>query len=367
MNIHKAVFFDFTDEYYNYSKSQQEGPYFNLRENVTSLSSGTSFIFKKDFKLNNMRDTIVSSIQDNVSLENNDDIYLTPLCKIPRYRIDNYISEAKLKIKKSYSFNTINKLFLDRKETETLLNRSVGSREIYYIPKDIFLELKNKLEAELRYQDSNYKYQIFDESKIKQDYIGLIIYMHSSGKGTKAITNFLSSKNITPVSIMSTTGSDMKEIQFLIELYGYLLKGNNKFIVANDSSIIKQTNSELAIEEDTYNSLRDMLSSTNQSNINVAKEIIANCDYEKSHIWLMFLLHEFTSKLFGGTKSGNYNMFLSKYRPYKSMFKSQNWYNFSFDLLAKFPEHKEEIKRYMIKRFNTQAGREIVVDIILKD
>lgn len=362
MNIHKAVFFDFTDEHYNYGTKKHEGPYFNINGNLTSLTSGTSFILKKDFNLNTMKDTIVNSIQDNISLENNDDIYLTPLCKIPRYRIDNYISEAKLKIKKSYSFKTINKLFLDKKETKTLLSRSFGNTEVYYISKDVFLEIVNKIGAELRYQDSNYKYQKFDPSKIKQDFVVLRAYSYRY-----KFIQYLEDKNISPVKIIRTTGTDMKEIQFLIELYGYLLKGNNKFIIANDNSIIKQTNSELAIEEDTYNSLRDMLSSTNQSNINVAKEIIANCDYDKSNIWLMFLLHEFTAKLFGGTKSGNYNMFLSKYRPYKSMFKSQNWYNFSFDLLAKFPEHKEEIKRYMIKRFNTQAGREVVVDIILKD
>jgi len=358
--IHKAIFFDFKETYKDL-RGNHEDRTFTLSGNLSSLNDGSVFIYKKDYKPDILRDTILTSIKENISLENNDTIYLTPLCKIPRYRIDSYIHDAKLNVKKSYTLGLSNKVYLDKKETAELLDRTLHSSEILLLTKEEFIDLINKdKKTKIRYRDNSYKLVDIDISKIKHDYIAIRKPYYSYD-----LDSLLGDKKYK--SIISASGTEMKEIQFIIELYEKLIQGNNKFIVCNDASILKQTNSELAIDEDVYNSLRDMLSSTSNDNINIAKEIIANCDYDKSYIYLMFLIHEFYHKLFGGTKSGNYNMFLKKYKQYKNTVKTYNWFDYSLQLIKYTPQYSYEIKKFMVKRFNIQAGREIVVDIILKE
>lgn len=68
--------------------------------------------------------------------------------------------------------------------------------------------------------------------------------------------------------------------------------------IYHQDEIIKYLNdSQMVIDEQQYNQLRMMGNSSDEENIILVMELMANCDYEKSFIYLLLLLKEFNSQI----------------------------------------------------------------------
>jgi cellulose synthase/poly-beta-1,6-N-acetylglucosamine synthase-like glycosyltransferase len=277
--------------------------------------------------------------------------YFSPLCKIPRYKIDNFINENKLNIPKTYTLKLADKLILDRKATALLLNPRKYTRYIK-VPVSYLYDRGLSITDTSVHHDQ----ESIPLSKIKCEYV---LFRTGSSHDKIDFSQFLD----VEIIVVDTVSLE-KEYKFLFDLCNNLDKC--KFIVGEDDEILKQTNKELILDEDIYNSLRDMLSSKNYENHKIAKELIANCDFEKSKIYLLLLLHEFNSSLFGGQKTPNYAVFLDKFKSWKLNSKI-NWFNYGLQLLKQFPDHKQVIKKFLVVRFNKLAGQEVLTNMIFKD
>jgi len=305
---------------------------------------GQSYVTKDD--LPSKFDKLIPQIKP-VGMADGELTYFSPLCKIPRYKIDNFISENKLNIPKTYTLKLADKLILDRKTTASLLNPRKYTKHIKvptsYIY-DIGLFITDKSGKPISLSEIKHEHILFREGS------------------THPSINFSQFFDVEVIEI--DTASLEKEYKFLFDLYDNLDKC--KFIIGEDDEILKQTNKELIIDEYIYNSLRDMLSSRSYENHKIAKELIANCDFEKSKIYLLLLLHEFNRSLFGGQKTPNYAVFLDKFKSWKLTSKN-NWFNYGLQLLKQFPDHKQVIKKFLVVRFNKFAGQEVLTDMIFKD
>ena len=91
-------------------------------------------------------------------------------------------------------------------------------------------------------------------------------------------------------------------VDFIIELLENVEK--YKLNVVLDSSLNKDINKDTIIDIDIYENIYNMLNSTDVGNQKLAKEIIANCEYNESKPYILFLASCF-DKLF--TKSDNKN------------------------------------------------------------
>jgi hypothetical protein len=277
--------------------------------------------------------------------------YFSPLCKIPRYKIDNFISENKLNIPKTYTLKLADKLILDRKTTARLLNPHKYIKYIkvpvgYLYEKGLSITDNSDYHNEKRIplHDIKHEYVLFRDGSKHPD------------------INF---NQFFRVDVIIVDAASLeKEYNFLFDLCNNLDKC--KFIIGEDDEILKQTNKELILDEDIYNSLRDMLNSRSYENHKIAKELIANCDFEKSKIYLLLLLHEFNRSLFGGQKTPNYAVFLDKFKSWKLTSK-KNWFDYGLHLLKQFPDHKQVIKKFLVVWFNKLADQEVLTDMIFKD
>lgn len=107
------------------------------------------------------------------------------------------------------------------------------------------------------------------------------------------------------------------------------------------------------IDEDIYDSLDEILLSTDKENHKLAIETMANWDLEKSKIYLLFLFNKHKTKIrkksYSGTK--NHLMLLETF-PYIKYSWGEKFIPFFNKMLEMFPEEKEVIKLLVIKRLN---------------
>jgi hypothetical protein len=107
------------------------------------------------------------------------------------------------------------------------------------------------------------------------------------------------------------------------------------------------------IDEDIYDSLDEILLSTDKENHKLAIETMANWDLEKSKIYLLFLFNKYKTKIekksYSGTK--NHLMLLETF-PYTKYSWGEKFIPFFNKMLEMFPEEKEVIKLLVIKRLN---------------
>jgi hypothetical protein len=297
-------------------------------------------------------DKLLSQIKP-VGIADGELTYFSPLCKIPRYKIDNFINENNLNIPKTYTFKLADKVILDKKTTSQLLNLSSSFTKYIKVPVGyihnlgipVVFERYDKAPIYISLKDVDCEFIMFRVPHLFHPQINFTQFFEDDV--FKIYTALLE-----------------KEYKFLFDLYNNI--DECKFIIGEDDEVLKQTNKELIIDEDIYNSLRDMLNSRSYENHKIAKELIANCDFEKSKIYLLLLLHEFNRSLYGGQKTPNYAVFLDKFKSWKLTSKN-NWFNYGLQLLKLFPDHKQVIKKFLVVRFNKFAGQEVLTDMIFKD
>jgi hypothetical protein len=303
----------------------------------------SSYILKDDLidPYNKIKDNIKP-----VGIADKETTYFSPLCKIPRYKIDDFINENKLTVPKTYTFNLAHKIILNKTNTLNLLNPNKANKRRYKVPvSDILTSF-------------NIKQRHHKNVHITKDIEYVLV-----PENLQAPIDF-SSYPVIEIGIVDTNILE-KEYRFLFDLYKAM--DQYKFIIGEDDEVLKQTNKELVIDDDIYQSLRDMLSSRDYKNHQIARELIANCEYEQSRIYLLLLLHEFNRSLYGGQKTPNFAVFLDKFKEWRNVGKNENWFNYGIKLMKLYPANKQIIKKFMIVRFNKLAGQEVLTDMIFKD
>lgn len=80
--------------------------------------------------------------------------------------------------------------------------------------------------------------------------------------------------------------------------------------LCDQNEILKRINTGGVMDKERYDSIRRMFISTDDSDLKLAMEAMANSDYEKSSIYLLLLIQEFGSKM-EGSKTKNHVNFKS--------------------------------------------------------
>jgi hypothetical protein len=312
-------------------------------------------------------ETLYQKYKDN-KLKSNTTVYLTPLSSFPSYKLKNYIEENKLNIetaRKTEKLDTliINDAFIKEAYFSEILKEKV--EKYYTIPYNVIAENFSS------FIDKNNEYNNI-----------LKISLHRLSKKDKKEGNLkpssfiISEKNLSDAinynnvfSILlnypTTTGelltkshgnkSACDHLEFFYKMFD-LIEKNNLDVVFDDN-INSETNKDIVIDLEVFQTLYGMLASKDKSNWNIAREIIANCDFESSKPYVLFLVNIFN---FLKNKGDNKNYHLI----YKQL-RTVNNKHFSFLLdkyigyekfiqqtITYFPEYKQIMCDCLITHLN---------------
>jgi hypothetical protein len=323
----------------------------------------------------------LNEIKDN-KLTDNSAVYITPLSELPSYKLKNYIEENKLNITTARKLEKLDTLIINKEFIENnYLNITVwDSLTRTYLTNHITDYLVFPIDVLTK--DPKFKKHI---NPMKNKWNDITI------KGKKHITHYCVSMDeyniiCTKIPYFQTIkdkatihrgirlegshGSKkaFDSLEFYINLLDNVKKHNLKVVF--DSNVNEDINKGLIIDFDIFQNLYGMLKSTDTGNWEVAKEIIANCEFEASKPYIIALYNMFMD-LRKTSPNKNYNLVKKVLDTKKLGIKIQyRGYIPAFESLlshfsTKCPELIPQLMPCLIYRINDLAKKEVIKEIIL--
>lgn len=299
--------------------------------------------------------------KDN-KLENNTTIYITPLSEFPPYKLKNYVKENGLNIKTARKLDKIDTLIINH---NFITSSYIKKPNKYYI-----------IPSEIIFKNSNFK-----------KYIGTGWYNNINEIHNKEVTHYFISEEryqnfihldskfsiineyplIKCVPIFNNWG-DKKVIDstpFFLDLFNKIEKYNLKVIF--DHNINDTINEGLSIDEDIFENIINMASSKDESNLKLAKEILANMEFEPSKPYLIYLLNYFYKLNQNTSGSKNYNYLKKQIKKYIHIYSTKNnpttFNNFLPILIEKYPEYAQIFMNCFRIHMNIMLKKNIIKEI----
>ena len=230
----------------------------------------------------------------NNKIKDNSTIYLSPISNYPVYKLKNYIQENKLNIKKARKWNKIDTIIIDKdflnvfEKNKNKTYTIIPAKEIFNKPKKYFREDDWSYRRNNGYRDTRFFYtETNNITKHAQEF--------------EQFSDFSKIEGI-PAQRHHGMKNICDNIDFVLELFENIEKYNLHVVL--DSSIDTEINKDTVIDIEIYENLYNMLNSSDIGNWKLAKEIIANCEYNQSRPYILFLASVFENLL---TKSDNKN------------------------------------------------------------
>jgi hypothetical protein len=355
--------------------NNQKQPYFNTAYNKTSGVISTDY---KD-KLA----AFINSLDKNSKLEDNETVYVTPLSELPSYKLKNYIQENKLNIttaRKLEKLDTIiisdsfiRKNYIDLKRYNYKAQRWVTDGEQFLIF-PINLIIKDPKFKKYIPTEKNYFHDItLITRKVKATHY--IVKVDEFKKWVaqdpyfKTILDHKDIEIIDGYSIEQSHGSKKvcDALPFLLNLIDNVEKHNIKVVL--DDSLQEDINKGLVVDFEVFETLYGMLKSSDMDSWEVAKEIIANSEFESSKPYLIFLYYVFP-ELRKRTMNKNH-MFVRNalYQFYEGPTSGRIQTIDLDDLLSslgkKCPQYLPQQMPCFVHHLNALAGKTIVKEIVL--
>ncbi len=228
-----------------------------------------------------------------------DKVFVMSGCSIPQFKIKDYlkgkgatmtgdITECTKFIGNKMSSCHVSYMG-DTKSSNLLMNVNHPGMAQGEVSSIVTVECPNIIETEsslsVNLQDVRYNHLVSDE--------GLVGGLNNhSGKR----------QFITPLGAMIIYQSILRDI-----------------VIINDDHIFKDLEKVIALDEDSYQSLKSMLESKDADNHKVSADILANCDIEKSMFWLWKLARKHSYDVGKYSQWKNIRLFMEK----------SNWYSLS--------------------------------------
>jgi hypothetical protein len=300
-------------------------------------------------------ETLYQKYKDN-KLKSNTTVYLTPLSSFPSYKLKNYIEENKLNIetaRKTEKLDTliINDTFIKEAYFSEILKEKV--KKYYEIPYDViannfssFVDKNNEYNNILKTPSYHLSKKDKKEGNLKAH--SFIISEESLIEAinyNKAFSVLLNYPTTTGELLTQSHGnkSACDNLEFFYKLFD-LIEKNNLDVVFDDN-INSETNKDTVVDLEMFQTLYGMLASTDKSNWIIAREIIANCDFETSKPYVLFLVNVFNFlKIKGDNK--NYHLIYKHLKVLQVknkyiLLKDASYEDFIQKIINIFPQYKQ--------------------------
>jgi len=301
-------------------------------------------------------------IYKNNTLKDNTTIYLTPLTKLPSFKVQNYINENKLNIKKARTLSKINAVVVS---DEFIKESYTNTEKVSIVPYSFIMEnpiyqkytdYSNTRNGRIKTAEITH---FFINEKVLQNLISLDL------KFNEILINY----PLQEIKIVDNFHGNKKAIdnvEFFKQLIDNIKKYNLEIIF--DININEVINKDVIIDIDIYENMLNMLLSTDVGNYEIAKEIMANCEFEASKPYLVYL-YNFFPILKKVSTNTNYEFIRKKLKKYSTdIYTSRGEYpsfnTFLPRLISKNPEYSNEYMKCFAKHLNIIFKKDIIKEII---
>lgn len=264
-----------------------------------------------------------------------DRLYIFPDCNIPRFKVKgfceaNNLSVAKFKDTANIWFtneNNIKSSYFEKFDytfsiTKRAILKYLTEVKIRYNGNDL-IELIQAIE------NSQANFVLINRSYIYQ------IKHYGVFKGPKYeflersdLENYDDNDKLIPFDetlIECDSDSDFYHFIDATQEAEYLTLLNHGNIY-DESALVSLLNSELVMDKEIYEGMKNLFESGDSSNHKVAMESMANCDYLKSAIYLLFLVKDYKNKMYNSDMKNHIN-----FKSFLKFFDINVKYHMSFD------------------------------------
>jgi len=296
-------------------------------------------------------------------LEANTTVYLTPLANFPPYKLKNYVEENSLNVKTARKLDKLDSLIISHDFiTSSYLT---PPKEYHMVP------------AEMILNNSSLKKYLNDPSDwsniYKRDGEPVTHYFITPERREELIRldnkfSFIKDYPLTKcVLVLKTWGNKRitDNFDFFLNLFENIEKHNLKIIY--DHHISEATNQGLSLDEDVFENILSMISSKDESNLEIAKEILANLEYTPSEPYFIYLFNYFHQLHKNPTNNKNYNYLLKQVK--KHIHSRPTKYAPSIldemipTLMNKHPEHAQDFMNCFRIHMNFLIKRDVIKEI----
>jgi hypothetical protein len=341
----------------------------------------TSGVIPADYK--DKLATFINNLDKNAKLEDNETVYVTSLSELPPYKLKNYIQENKFNITTARKFEKLDTIIISDsfiKKNYIDLKRYDYNTRTWTTDSEQFLTFP----INLILKDSKFKKYIM-ESK---DYWYDISLINRNTKAThyiveinefkkwitqdphfKTILDHKDTEIIDGYAIEQSHGNKKvcDALPFLLNLLDNVKKHNIKVVL--DDSLQEDINKGLVVDFETFETLYGMLKSSDMDSWEIAKEIVANSEFESSKPYLIFLYYVFPELR---KRSMNKNHMFVRNALYKfydgptsGKVQTMDLNDLLSSLGKKCPQYLEQQMSCFAHHLNALAGKTIVKEIVL--
>jgi len=355
--------------------TNQKGYYFNTAYNKTAG------VMPVDYK--NKLETFINTLDKNSKLEDNETVYVTPLSELPAYKLKNYIQENKFNITTARKFEKldtiivsnsfIKKNYIDLTRWDHNIKNWVSTSEQFLIfPVDLILKdpkFKKYIPTEKNYWND---ISLITRKVKATHYIVKVDEFKKWVARDPHFKTILDNKDIEIIdghNIEQSYGNKKAcdAFDFTMNLLNNVKKHNIKVVL--DDSLQEDINRGLVVDFEVFETLYGMLRSSDMDSWEVAKEIIANSEFESSKPYLIFLYYVFP-ELRKRTQNKNHmfvrNALYKFYSgPMSGRIQTMDLNDLLSNLGKKCPQYLEQQMPCFVHHLNVLAGKTLVKEIVL--
>lgn len=292
----------------------------------------------------------------NNKLKDKGYIHVTPFSRFPLYKLKNYIKENNLDLKfiRNYT-QQYTTLLIDNTFIQDFYKINYPPKTYYIVPYQYIMSTFTKY---IKGPNPHSKQPPLDMFIIKDETVNTMI------KYSDEFSSLLNFESITCDLLFDYHGNKIATQN--INLYKQLFDLVQKYEldIVFDETLNNEINKETVIDLEMFQTLHNMLSSTDVSNHSIAQELIANSNFESSKPYILFLANMFKI-LRNKSNNKNYIAIHSQLKQYKSLFSYEplNFFNFIELITKKHPEYKQTICNCLTIHLNHVFKNDIIKEI----
>ena len=341
-----------------YNRLRHYSTDFSLDNRWTKNGDVNQYKFCSNSLLNRYK-TLREKTKNN-KLQDNSTVYFSPFTEFPLYKFKNYIEESKLNITRSSRYNnSVNTIVLN----DNIIEKYFGKGNVYSWNTGKFYVIDKKFyNSKIKSLVPTKMYGNVHNTELDQDYV-LILDEELAKVKNKTVKSDIETCPSIEGKLFGNEWGNAKAFQHY-ELFEKIIEeyeqGNINIVF--DNQINNDANNGLEFDEDLFSTLLDMVASTDEGNINIAREIIAstNLDQARPYVLFLFQLYPHLSKQ-NNTRSWKY--VVDQFKEDKNKLCYDHLQSFIFALGAKYPEYIPITFKLMARYFNKQWKNEVIKEI----
>jgi len=303
--------------------------------------------------------------KDN-SLTPNSIIHFSKLTKLPQYKLKEYINSNKLNIAKSRNIKGANTVVISSELINEYFNETKYKtvKEYYKISKDFYEKNIESLVSN-RHRTSHLSEMIDDADNISYLLIDkklLLNHTPNSPSISQIISQITQFDTIKGIEILNEWGYQkaFENCDLFIDIVNNYEKYN--FNIVFDEKINETINEDMTMDIDIFSNIIDMLSSDDQSNIKLAKEIVSNLDPISAKPYVLLLLHLFPD-FRRIDNNPNFKYLLKSVTKEKYTYTYNSTPTFLATILNTYPEYKQQMFEGLGEFINKKNNKNIITEI----